>query len=110
MRFNREDIGIEKLVKPYRNKPKLSAGSIIELLYNDEDTPLSGCRTMKKGKYKITNIREPFMSHIKQLVYVIKSNRENATYEWAISTEAIDYSIDKGYIELVEPRIYKEGE
>lgn len=38
------------------------------------------------------------MSNMKYLVYVIVSNRSNATYEWVISTEVIDYGIEKGYI------------
>lgn len=101
MKFNNEEIGIEKLVKPYRNNPKLKENDIINVLYNDEHVPVPGCKVLKKGKYKVLKIREPFATKF-GLVYELISTRLNATYIHPIYTENIDYAIDKGYIMKVE--------
>lgn len=98
MILNNEDMGLEKDIKKFRNNPQLSVDTIFDLLFDDTETSINGCKRMKKGKYRVVNIREPFMTNMKHLVYVIKSNRSNASYEWAISTEAIDFAIQKKYI------------
>lgn len=98
MILNNEEMGLELNIKRYRNRPKLQIGSVIEFLYNDTSTSIVGCKKIKKGKYRVINIREPLMSNMRYLVYILVSNRSNATYEWAISTEVIDYSIEKGYV------------
>lgn len=59
MILNNEEMGLDGNIKKYRNRPNLNIGSVIEFLFNDTSTAIAGCKNMKKGKYRVINIREP---------------------------------------------------
>jgi hypothetical protein len=79
------------LAKP---KPKLTAGMLIKVLYDDAEPCLPGCRVMKAGYYNVVNVRESYTGH--GMVYELVKIRSK--YVFAINTIAIDKAIIGGAI------------
>ena len=79
--------------------PKLPEGTIIKLLYDDEETHIPGSRTMKKGRYLVTRVRPSIAVCPPTPVYELV--KVGAKYDFNIYFIAIDKAIDAGVI-LVE--------
>ena len=87
---------------------RLLVGTVIQKKTNEKDD-FPGCKSMRAGFYKITQIRESFTSKCPKdedrFVYVIKKCTKNGSkvfkYEWPMSLRSIHEKLDSGDISLV---------
>lgn len=59
---------------------KYKVGDVINIHIDHKAVP--GVKNLKRGNYKIINIREPYFGPKTEMVYVFKSTRLNSKYEF----------------------------
>jgi len=81
------------------NKPKLSQGCKIKVLFDDENQNLPGCKIFKKGIYLVKSCHKSYVGIGD--TYDLILDRKNSKYIYPICTIDIDKAIEDKAIDII---------